>query len=113
MQMFNIGILPWTGRRRARRLKRLRRLLDAISYEIGTEKGVVDERRENAITNAAFALESIENGESRQGMSEKINRLTASINQCSQRLRSLEPEARFVEATRQQLILFMDPKHPR
>ncbi|MBS3651686.1 hypothetical protein KEU06_24000 [Pseudaminobacter sp. 19-2017] len=67
---------------------------------------------QNAVTNVAFAFATVENGENPQSMSEKIDTLAASVNRF-RRLRSLEHEAHFIEATRQQLALVLSARDRR
>lgn len=113
MQVFNVRILPWSGGHDARRFERLRRLLDELGDEIATENGTLSGQYENASANAAFAFEAMENDEGPEWSSGKIKAQTASVIRCSQRLRSLQHEADFIEATKQRLALLLAARDQR
>lgn len=113
MQVFNVRILPWSGGRDASRFGRLQRLLDELGDEIAAENGTLSDQYENASANAAFAFEAMENGEGPECSTGKINALTASIIRCCLRLRSLQHEADFIEATKQRLALLLSARDRR
>lgn len=113
MQLFNARILSWGGGRDASRFERLQRLLDELGDEIAAENGTLSGQYENASANAAFAFEAMENGEGPEWTPGKIDALTASIVRCSLRLRSLQHEADFIEATRQRLALLLRARDRR
>jgi hypothetical protein len=71
------------------RFDRLAKLLDQITAEIAAEKTGLENRYRSKSTNAAFLVESMENGSTSASKASEVGELTKSILNCEQRIAEL------------------------
>lgn len=71
------------------RFDRLAKLLDQITAEIAAEKTGLEARYRSKSTNAAFLVESMENGSASASKLSEVGELTKSILNCEQRIAEL------------------------
>lgn len=71
------------------RFDRLAKLLDQITAEIAAEKTGLENRYRSKSTNAAFLVESMENGSASASKRSEVGNLTKSILNCEQRIAEL------------------------
>ena len=71
------------------RFDRLAKLLDQIAAEIAAEKTGLEARYRSKSTNAAFLVESMENGSASASKQSEVGNLTKSILNCEQRIAEL------------------------
>ena len=71
------------------RFDRLAKLLDQIAAEIAAEKTGLENRYRSKSTNAAFLVESMENGSASASKRSEVGNLTKSILNCEQRIAEL------------------------
>ena len=71
------------------RFDRLAKLLDQITAEIAAEKTGLENRYRSKSTNAAFLVESMENGSASASRMSEVGELTKSILNCEQRIAEL------------------------
>lgn len=71
------------------RFDRLAKLLDQITAEIAAEKTGLEARYRSKSTNAAFLVESMENGSASARKLSEVGELTKSILNCEQRIAEL------------------------
>lgn len=84
----------------SRRFRSLCSTLDDLLDQINKEERGLRRRYERVRDQAAFALQSLDNGGAR-GMSAKVDDLTRSLGQCEARLTALKAQADFVAALRE------------
>lgn len=113
MKLFNFGFPSSVNNRDARRLARLRRLLDEIGKDIANERAELKRLYEAATADAAFAFQAIENGESPEQISDEVEMATAAIIRHSKRISLLKEQVDFIEAMRQKLALMPMQKDDR
>lgn len=87
------------------RFARLSALLDTLAGEIETESAGLQARYMRVSDNAAFLQEEFESGQA-EAMSARMDELTASLMQCSNRLQALREQADFIRRLRQDVVAF-------
>ncbi|MBZ9892209.1 hypothetical protein LB559_30200 [Mesorhizobium sp. BR1-1-3] len=92
-----------------RRFSRLTRLLEVIQVDIEKEVAALRPCMERVTDCAAFALEAMENGESPECMSAKIDTLEQNLAIIRGRQALLEQETSFVDAARAALPRVLSP----
>lgn len=80
-------------------------LLDRLAGEIEAESAGLQARYRRVTDNAAFLQEEFESGQA-EAMTARIDELTASLMQCSNRLQTLAEQADFIRRLRQDVATF-------
>lgn len=90
------------------RFDRLAKLLDQITAEIAAEKTGLENRYRSKSTNAAFLVESMENGSASASRMSEIGELTKSILNCEQRIAELVRQTSRMKELRHSLDVIVD-----
>jgi len=83
-------------------------LLDQITAEIAAEKTGLENRYRSKSTNAAFLVESMENGSASASRMSEIGELTKSILNCEQRIAELVRQTTRMKELRHSLDAIVD-----
>jgi hypothetical protein len=90
------------------RFDRLAKLLDQITAEIAAEKTGLENRYRSKSTNAAFLVESMENGSTSASKASEVGELTKSILNCEQRIAELVRQTSRMKELRHSLDAIVD-----
>ena len=90
------------------RFDRLAKLLDQITAEIAAEKTGLEARYRSKSTNAAFLVESMENGSASASKQSEVGNLTKSILNCEQRIAELVRQTSRMKELRHSLDAIVD-----
>ncbi|MBA1139820.1 hypothetical protein [Mesorhizobium neociceri] len=90
------------------RFDRLAKLLDQITAEIAAEKTGLENRYRSKSTNAAFLVESMENGSSSASKQFEVGELTKSILNCEHRIAELVRQTSRMKELRHSLDAIVD-----
>jgi hypothetical protein len=90
------------------RFDRLAKLLDQITAEIAAEKTGLENRYRSKSTNAAFLVESMENGSASASRMSEVGELTKSILNCEQRIAELVRQTSRMKELRHSLDAIVD-----
>jgi hypothetical protein len=90
------------------RFDRLAKLLDQIAAEIAAEKTGLENRYRSKSTNAAFLVESMENGSASASRLSEVSNLTKSILNCEQRIAELVRQTSRMKELRHSLDAIVD-----
>ena len=90
------------------RFDRLAKLLDQITAEIAAEKTGLENRYRSKSTNAAFLVESMENGSASASRLSEVSNLTKSILNCEQRIAELVRQTSRMKELRHSLDAIVD-----
>ncbi len=90
------------------RFDRLAKLLDQITAEIAAEKTGLEARYRSKSTNAAFLVESMENGSASASKLSEVGNLTKSILNCEQRIAELVRQTSRMRELRHSLDAIVD-----
>ncbi|MGX5848644.1 hypothetical protein ACWGTO_16370 [Mesorhizobium sp. PL10] len=90
------------------RFDRLAKLLDQITAEISAEKTGLENRYRSESTNAAFLVESMENGSTSASKRSEVGELTKSILNCEQRIAELARQTSRMKDLRHSLDVIVD-----
>ena len=90
------------------RFDRLAKLLDQITAEIAAEKTGLEARYRSKSTNAAFLVESMENGSASASKLSEVGNLTKSILNCEQRIAELVRQTSRMKELRHSLDAIVD-----
>ena len=90
------------------RFDRLAKLLDQITAEIAAEKTGLENRYRSKSTNAAFLVESMENGSASASRLSEVSNLTKSILNCEQRIAELVRQTGRMRELRHSLDAIVD-----
>jgi hypothetical protein len=90
------------------RFDRLAKLLDQIAAEIAAEKTGLENRYRSKSTNAAFLVESMENGSASASKLSEVSSLTKSILNCEQRIAELVRQTSQMRELRHSLDAIVD-----
>ena len=93
---------------RVARFDRLAKLLDQITAEIAAEKTGLENRYRSKSTNAAFLVESMENGSASASRMSEVGELTKSILNCEQRIAELVRQTSRMKELRHSLDAIVD-----
>lgn len=103
MSLFQNMLSSVSDLRETRRHERLTRLLEQTAAGLADRRAELVRQRENVLADAAFALEAWENGADEKQMNARIESLTASVSEYSQRIAAVAAELDVVEDARQKL----------
>ncbi|TGQ65565.1 MAG: hypothetical protein E5V49_08635 [Mesorhizobium sp.] len=90
------------------RFDRLAKLFQQIAVEIEAERTGLESRYRKEATNAAFLVESIENGSSSDRRSSEVGALTQSILNCERRIAALSRQDGMMRELRHSLDTVFD-----
>ena len=105
MRLFNVILPALFSTPANRRLADLAQVLEQMAVEIAVERASLKDAYDNAIAQAAFAFEALEQGEGEANLPARIDALSETLDEQSRRFQSLKEQADFVEATRRRLEL--------
>jgi hypothetical protein len=93
-----------------RRFARLRETVDALSAEVAYERTGLEARYQEASGDASFAQQQYEDGDSGNGLTKRIDELTATIMRVTARLQELDRQAEYLEGLKITIARFMQER---